>query len=186
VALDVERAVLRIDGNREGLATRFPHLEHQERLGGKQSCASCHHLSLPQDHSTPCSRCHADMERATPLFVHQQHFRAVARREELRRWIPSNYSCSNCHAEGRTRGRESAKPCLDCHREDMAPTREIEAPLGLERALGYRAALHGTCIGCHRTERERVNRPALADCATCHPAQPLPEPEDASRFAWLR
>ena len=187
VAIDVERAVLRIDGNRSGVLTNFPHLEHQKRLGQKESCAHCHHLSLPGDHSTPCSRCHQDMERETALFRHTAHFAAVAESEGLTGWIPGNQSCSSCHESGVTRGRESAKPCLDCHKKDMTPTREIEAPLGMASAHGYREAMHGTCIGCHLAERERVERPALADCATCHPtSRSWPSLVDAPQIASLR
>jgi len=187
VAVDAERAVLRIDGNRGGLSTAFPHLAHQERLGGKESCVNCHHLSLPGDHSTPCSRCHQEMERSTSLFRHTAHFAAVAESENLTGWIPGNQSCSSCHEPGVTRGRESAKPCLDCHKKNMTPTREIEEPLGMASARGYREAMHGTCIGCHEAERVRVERPALADCATCHRAtRQQPMATAAAQIAALR
>ena len=168
VALDAERAVLRIDGNRGGMATVFPHRDHRNRLGREESCVRCHHLSLPGDHSTPCSRCHRDMERTTILFRHEAHFAAVAAREGLTGWIRSNHSCSQCHESMETLGPDAAKPCLDCHRKDMKPAREILDPLGMARAAGYRVAMHGTCRSCHQKERDRVGRPHLADCATCH------------------
>jgi Ni/Fe-hydrogenase subunit HybB-like protein len=167
-ALDAERAVLRIDGNRGGLVTVFPHREHQDRLGRKESCVRCHHLSLPGDHSTPCSRCHREMERATVLFRHEAHFSAVAASEGLRGWIPSNHSCTRCHEPTGTRGPDTVKPCLECHRKNMKPSREIKDQLGMAHAGGYREAMHGTCRACHRKERDRVERPDLADCATCH------------------
>jgi hypothetical protein len=28
--------------------------------------------------------------------------------------------------------------------------------------------MHRTCIACHERKRESVDRPALADCSTCH------------------
>jgi Ni/Fe-hydrogenase subunit HybB-like protein len=168
IALDAERAVLRIDGNRGGMATVFPHREHQDRLGRKDSCVHCHHLSLPGDHSTPCSRCHRDMERASFLFRHEAHFSAVAASEGLTGWIRSNHSCGECHEPADARGPDTAKPCLDCHRKDMAPTRDIVAPLGMAHAAGYREAMHGTCRACHQKERDRAERPDLAECATCH------------------
>ena len=127
------------------------------------------------------------MERPTPLFRHVAHFSAVAEKEQLAGWIPSNQSCSSCHQPEMTRGRASAKPCLDCHKKDMTPTREIEAALGMASAQGYREAMHGTCIACHLSERERVKRPALADCATCHPTtRSQPAPADSVRIAALR
>ena len=168
IALDAERAILRIDGNRGGMATVFPHREHQDRLGRKESCVRCHHLSLPGDHSTPCSRCHQDMERVTVLFRHEAHFSAVAASKNLVGWIRSNHSCTECHEPTETRGPDAAKPCLDCHRKDMTPAREIVDPLGMARAAGYREAMHGTCRVCHQKERDRVERPELAECATCH------------------
>jgi hypothetical protein len=30
--------------------------------------------------------------------------------------------------------------------------------------------MHGTCLDCHRHEREQVQRPDLDECGTCHQA----------------
>jgi hypothetical protein len=167
-ARDAERTVLRIDGNQEGVAVVFPHADHQRRLGGRDSCRRCHHLSLPGDHSTPCSRCHRDMERETDIFDHAAHFEAVARRDSLPGWIPGNQSCRVCHAPAVSKGAPSARPCLDCHEKDMQPSRRLDSPLELARAPGYRTALHENCVTCHEEEGAKQQRPGLPECSTCH------------------
>jgi hypothetical protein len=108
------------------------------------------------------------MELPTALFRHEAHFASVAASENLTGWIRSNHSCAKCHEPGEARGPETAKPCLDCHRKDMKPAREIADRLGMASAAGYREAMHRTCRACHEKERDRVERPELADCATCH------------------
>jgi Ni/Fe-hydrogenase subunit HybB-like protein len=168
VARDTERTVLRIDGNREGVAVVFPHADHQRRLGGRDSCRRCHHLSLPGDHSTPCSRCHRDMERETDIFDHAAHFEAVARRDRLPGWVPGNQSCRVCHAPAAPKGAQSARPCLDCHDKNMEPSRRPDSPLELARASGYRVALHENCVTCHEEEGVKQRRPGLPECSTCH------------------
>ena len=168
VAQDAERKVLRIDGDHGGVAVVFPHADHQRRLGGKLSCGRCHHLSLPTDHSTPCSRCHRDMERDTDIFDHRAHFAAVARRDHLDGWIPGNQSCRVCHSAEGPKQAATARPCLECHEKDMTPSRRVDAPLGLARASGYRVALHENCVACHEEEAATQERPTLGDCSTCH------------------
>jgi hypothetical protein len=181
-AANADRSVLKIDGNHRSLAVIFPHKDHQERLGGDASCGRCHHVSWPSDRSTPCSRCHRRMEGPTEVFEHTSHFASVAEREKLAGWIPENRSCAVCHATGTPRGAASAKPCLECHKEDMAATREPDGPLALSEARGYRTAMHDTCISCHEQERERVKRPGLAECANCHEALRPRNPAQAARL----
>jgi hypothetical protein len=168
VAADAERTLLRIDGDQARLAVAFPHADHQRRLGGESSCGSCHHASLPRDHSTPCSRCHRDMERPTDIFDHTAHFVAVARREALGGWIPENQSCARCHETEAPKSAATAKPCLECHEQDMSFSRKPPAPLALAQASGYRVAMHESCISCHEREAVRLERPALAECSNCH------------------
>ncbi|MFC2171418.1 cytochrome c3 family protein [Acidobacteriota bacterium] len=168
VAMDAERAVLIIDGNHHRTSVEFRHKEHQRRLGGDRSCNRCHHLSFPHDHSTPCSRCHQTMEGQSNIFDHTAHFKAVAEKERLSGLIPDNHSCNVCHAAQIPRTSRSARACLDCHRTDMAPAHDPSQPHDLAHALGYRAAMHKTCIECHKKEMDRVKRPALAECSTCH------------------
>jgi Ni/Fe-hydrogenase subunit HybB-like protein len=180
-ALDPERETLLIDGNRNGLAVRFPHRDHQSRLGEEASCAGCHHLAAPRDHSTPCSRCHRDMERPTALFNHTFHFQAVAAQRRTGGILAGNDSCIGCHAEGETKTAAGATDCMECH-DEMIPTRERPAvPPALSRACGYREAMHRTCVACHRTSRETADRPDLAECATCHPPGGDPQKRVAVR-----
>jgi Ni/Fe-hydrogenase subunit HybB-like protein len=165
LALDVARTSLKVDGDRNALAVTFPHADHQRRLGAKDSCVTCHHLALPTDHATPCSRCHRWMEQPTDLFDHTAHFERVAAKEHLR---DANNACVHCHAPGRPKTAGTAKACLECHRADMRPSREPPGGHGLAIATAYRAALHITCIGCHRARAETVGRPTLGDCSHCH------------------
>jgi len=50
----------------------------------------------------------------------------------------------------------------------MRPSREPTGGHGLATAMAYRAALHRTCIGCHRARADQVGRPKLGDCSHCH------------------
>jgi hypothetical protein len=168
VAADAERAVLRIDADRDSMEVVFPHREHQQRLGKEGSCVRCHHVALPGDQSTPCSRCHRQMERTTGIFEPEIHLTRLAEREKLQGLFPQNQSCGLCHDPAMAKSGGSAKSCLECHRKDMRPTREPEGRDGLRWAGGYRSAMHGACIDCHREERDRVSRPELADCSNCH------------------
>jgi Ni/Fe-hydrogenase subunit HybB-like protein len=164
-AVDVARTELKIDGDRNGLAVEFPHADHQRRLGGEESCGNCHHLALPEDRATPCSRCHRGMDRSTDIFDHTAHFERVTTKEHLRN---ANDACVHCHEPGQPKTAQTAKACLECHREDMRPSREPSEGHGLATALAYRGALHHTCISCHRERAEEVNRPTLGDCSHCH------------------
>ncbi len=173
-AVDAGRAVLRIDGDGEGLwAVAFPHLDHRRRLGGERSCPRCHHLALPRDHATPCSRCHRLMHAETDLFDHGAHLASVAGKERLGGLHPGNRSCPYCHLPPRPASAIAVKPCLECHRDDMAPSLAFEAPGDLRRAPSYRTAFHRHCVPCHRREAERQGRPGLAECRHCHPTTPV-------------
>jgi Ni/Fe-hydrogenase subunit HybB-like protein len=167
---DATRAVLLIDGNRAGVSTEFHHADHQRRLGADSSCVICHHVSLPGDRATPCSRCHRDMARPVRIFDHFHHMEAVAVKEQLTGFQPVNRSCAVCHAAGQAESAASAKDCLECHKEDMwlggAPP---DTTVQLTWASGFEQAMHHTCIACHERERERVKKPTLAECGTCHP-----------------
>jgi Ni/Fe-hydrogenase subunit HybB-like protein len=174
VAKDAERKVLNIDGNGVSALVTFKHGDHRDRLGGEKSCGRCHHLSVPHDHSTPCYRCHRDMELQTTIFDHQAHFASVAKAERLGGAIPANHSCAVCHRPGEPESRRTAKPCAECHRENMSPRHERIGALDLLSACGYRKALHDTCIACHKKEAVRVNRPELPECRTCHPTYKQP------------
>jgi hypothetical protein len=165
-AEDVQRAILVIDGNRRATAVRFAHAEHRERLGGNASCTACHHLAMPGDHATPCSRCHRHMEAATAIFDHTRHLTAVAERESLRGLAPGNHSCSFCHAAGLAESPTTARSCLECHRTDMRPVAADDLTTGV--ASGYRVALHKTCRPCHHRESIQRSRPEMVECRFCH------------------
>lgn len=169
--IDTMREVLRIDGNRSGLYTDFDHKAHQGMMGDERSCAQCHHLSMPDDRSTPCFQCHRDMVEPTKIFDHFSHMRLVAEKEELEGWIPSNRSCSLCHAEEGPRSAFNARACTECHAEDMGATESgtIRIDSVFMWASGYQEAMHGACIDCHKKKGEALGRPQLGECITCHP-----------------
>jgi len=166
--MDEMRTMLRIDGNREGLDTAFPHLEHQNRLGAESSCVNCHHLSMPGDNNTPCSRCHQHMFDPALIFDHSNHMIAVARQEKLAGLHPPNQSCSICHTGNLAKSAANAKGCLDCHGEDMHPGGNETLRANWMRAGSYQQAMHDTCGKCHKREAEKPNHPALSECYTCH------------------
>jgi Ni/Fe-hydrogenase subunit HybB-like protein len=168
-AEDVQRAVLVIDGNHRATAVRFPHAAHRERLGGDASCTTCHHLAMPGDHATPCSRCHRHMEAATSIFDHTQHLAAVAEKESLGGLVPGNHSCTFCHAAGLAETPATARGCLECHRTDMRTVTDDDLTTGV--ASGYRVALHQTCRPCHHRESIQRSRPEMAECRFCHARQ---------------
>jgi len=166
--MDISRANLRIDGDRRGVLTEFAHAEHQQRLGGDSSCSACHHVSLPGDRSTPCSRCHSDMVFATRIFDHSFHTGAVAEKEHLQGLYPSNHSCVQCHGEDRPKTATDVKTCYECHRDNMWLVGRPDSTVNLIDACSFRDAMHGTCITCHTREKERVGKPQLDECSNCH------------------
>jgi hypothetical protein len=166
--LDAMRDTLRINGDQAGVWTDFPHADHQSRLGGEDSCRTCHHLSLPGDRNTPCSRCHTGLLQPALIFDHERHWGAVARSKELTGAHPSNRSCAECHRVGEPKTASSARPCLECHRTDTRWADEYDESADLARAVSYLEAMHGRCIKCHEEEGRKENRRELADCMTCH------------------
>lgn len=167
-SLDPTRAVLLIDGNDRGVTTTFAHTEHQHRLGDSASCHLCHHLSMPGDRSTPCSRCHRRMNDPADMFAHASHTVAVAKKDSLGGLQPANFSCIQCHAPGDPRTAAGAKDCLECHRKDMFPEASPATDQRLSEAPSFREAMHRQCIECHKEQAAKVNRPRLPDCETCH------------------
>ncbi len=168
LGLDVTRTVLCINGNTTGVKTDFPHADHRERLGGDTSCRQCHHMSLPGDETTACFRCHRQMVQSTRIFDHGEHTLAVAESEQLGGIYPSNHSCGVCHPAGEAKSAESAKPCLECHREDARWEEPADQDSDLALAVSYMEAMHENCIPCHRDEAEKPDQKALDDCSTCH------------------
>jgi Ni/Fe-hydrogenase subunit HybB-like protein len=168
IGLDAMRNVLRLDGNRKGVAVDFPHADHQQRLGGESSCGRCHHVSMPKDKSTPCSRCHRDMLYATRIFDHTLHVTAVATANNMTGYLPSNHACRLCHGAGLPKTGEQATACFACHQEDMWLVTQPDSTANRLRATPFQEAMHSNCITCHQQEKEKYNRPGLAECSTCH------------------
>lgn len=166
--VNAERTVLLIDGNRDGVATTFAHVEHQQRLGDSASCVKCHHVSFPKDRSTACSRCHRAMNAWTMIFDHQQHTKFVAEKEKLGGMCPINKSCTVCHGAIGPKTAANGKNCMSCHREDMFLLGSPPDSSNLSRAHAFREAMHGTCIDCHTKQAAAVGKPRLAECQTCH------------------
>ena len=177
--MNVTRTKLRIDGNLAGVRTEFPHADHKERLGGDESCVTCHHMSLPRDETTPCFRCHTHLVDTTVIFDHEEHETFVAEEEGFGGPYPENHTCAICHTRGAAKTAETAKPCMDCHREDTEWEREVEEKesVDLATAVSYMEAMHENCMGCHEDEAEKQDRPELGDCSTCHSSlEPRPAP----------
>jgi len=169
IGLDQTRQVLLIDGNRDGVKTKFPHLDHQNRLGGEQSCQKCHHISMPNDNATPCYRCHLSMLDSSKIFNHFEHMHFVADKEKLVGMHPSNHSCNYCHNSVTPNSVSDTKSCIECHQKDMKIIDE-ESYQGMQLAFAssYRNALHQTCIECHKQEEKALAKKNLGHCSTCH------------------
>jgi hypothetical protein len=166
-AAPVSRALgwetLTIDGDRDGMAVRFPHVEHQERLrtdttssGGDSpadGCTTCHHLAIPKDEASACSACHRGYTAAVSIFDHTRHTTELG----------GNAACGECHS-GEHR-KSTAAACQGCH-EDMTALEGKAAFSPL--APGYKDAMHGRCLSCHEEQAATQNLPELAACSTCH------------------
>jgi Ni/Fe-hydrogenase subunit HybB-like protein len=156
--------ILVLDGNRNGRLVAFPHEFHCDKLGGRESCAQCHHRDLPFDQNTSCYRCHRDMHLATDTFDHSNH---IAR-------LDGNSGCPRCHEDAlNAKTRENAKACDSCHQETAAKQSIIHTKRTKTdgSAVGYMDAMHGLCITCHEqklAEEPQSFRQGFADCANCH------------------
>jgi Ni/Fe-hydrogenase subunit HybB-like protein len=160
------RLLLMIDGNRNGNLVLFDHEAHKKRLGGDESCATCHHLSMPLDRNSSCADCHRDMYDSTQVFEHDVHVTALDGDEP-------NSGCGECHRDhAPVKSFETATACSSCHRE--VATADPIIPAAQERwrpAPGYTEAMHGLCVECHKREvrRHPDEVPStLAECRTCH------------------
>ena len=148
--------ILWIDGNVDGNGVAFPHDLHEEREGGRASCARCHHMNLPRDRASGCFECHRDMWQPADAFGHQRHASPEGGR----------LSCVTCHAPDRPRSASTAKACARCHSDLVPAGAAIEVKRYL--AAGYVQAMHGLCISCHTRVMESRKKPDLGRCATCH------------------
>lgn len=165
---DSVRSALLLDGGGAGRFVLFQHEAHQDRLGGRESCAQCHHRNVPMARGTSCSECHSDMYRTTDTFDHEKHADAYE----------GKTGCVVCHvdpAEAKTRY-TAGSDCDRCHPpvEEEATRIRPSADFEPGMAVGYRQALHQLCIECHREHEapiETAGSPAteyLSRCTTCH------------------
>jgi Ni/Fe-hydrogenase subunit HybB-like protein len=148
--------VLLLDGNRDGDVVLFDHDDHAERLGGEDSCVTCHHLTLPLDENSSCSECHTDMYEPSSVFDHEIH---VAR-------LGGNQGCTECHTgEAEVKSYDTVTECSDCHRNEVAEGTFVETPEPhWGEAVGYMDAMHELCKACHEREASSaLARAALAD-----------------------
>ncbi len=175
--IDGARSMLLIDGDRNGVKAEFPHADHQKRLGGENSCGTCHHVTMPNDHATPCSRCHRNMIAPTSIFDHEKHMQYVVKSEHLGGLHPINRSCGFCHAKDQPKSAANAKECTECHTKDMQIQEKLDGHLALECASSFQAAMHDKCIACHRSEEAKHPDKNLSRCSNCHRSlQPFSEP----------
>lgn len=174
LGMDAQRQILCIDGDHSGFSTIFNHADHQQRLGDTSSCIQCHHVSLPGDRSTPCSRCHRQMHDSTKIFSHENHKFAVADEKRLEGINPSNYSCAECHRADCPKTVESAKDCLECHQDDMYLTGISDIKMNSMYANSFSDAMHLTCLECHKKEAVRLKNDHLDKCYTCHKSLRIP------------
>ncbi len=154
-----------IDGNRDGRLTLFNHQGHEDRLGGEESCASCHHLNMPMDRASSCHECHRDMYEPTLIFNHESHVRGT----------DGNQGCVKCHdPSSAVKSYETATACRECHAESIMSGPVIADPEDRwNSAVGYMAAMHGLCRQCHINKAEMTPGEfpvSLQDCRACHNA----------------
>jgi len=162
VAVDSQRHVLLIDGDRNGNGVIFPHEKHKklaEEITGKTpACNTCHHLSKPMDKNTACYHCHTDMMLEKSIFNHRLHEKKLG----------GNKSCAACHDLGKPESRANAKECASCHGENMGMEPREAGKMFNEKAVGYENAMHAGCVKCHEEQASRYDKPRLYECATCH------------------
>jgi hypothetical protein len=145
-----------IDGNLDGFGVLFPHAEHEKREGDKASCVKCHHMNLPRDQNSACSRCHSDMYQTSDSFRHDWHASPDGGR----------VSCAQCHPLGQARTASTAVRCDHCHKDLVPAGSTIQVKTYAAR--GYADAMHRLCIGCHVQKAREKNKPEMSRCAWCH------------------
>jgi Ni/Fe-hydrogenase subunit HybB-like protein len=165
---DILRSVLIIDGNKTGVKTKFPHLKHQDLLGKDKSCIVCHHMSLPKDRSTPCSRCHRDMYNKTSIFNHENHLVWIAQKRQISGLNPENKTCLVCHLPNLPKNINNAIGCSSCHQKDMNISNTSHLPKHFLYANSYMEAMHKNCIKCHQDENNLLKNSNLNHCSNCH------------------
>ncbi|MBU1205961.1 MAG: Ni/Fe-hydrogenase cytochrome b subunit [Proteobacteria bacterium] len=175
-----------IDGNRADRAVLFNHDKHIREQGANESCVKCHHMLKPMDEATSCAECHRDMFLKTLIFDHAFHEKKHER----------NKGCEKCHKRNEPKSPQTVKVCTECHTAMVAKgsriTIQTKGPDRLKFAVGYKDAMHGLCVSCHKekageyrekrlagkprlsaegipmTEAEWISKERLYFCPTCH------------------
>ncbi len=141
---------------------------HQQRLGGVGCLrASCATIAIYRvDRATSCAACHR-----RPL--RRRRTRSTTNGTSVA--LGRNGSCESCHRRPKEpKTRAAAKPCDDCHARDVSRTARFQVKTrdGLQPGVapGYRAAMHGLCISCHREHEQKnaVTQFTLSRCPNCH------------------
>jgi Ni/Fe-hydrogenase subunit HybB-like protein len=148
-----------IDGNRDSYGVLFLHEMHVNKLGGKDSCAVCHHMNIPLDRQSGCYQCHTSMYQPASAFNHDWH----------RSKAGANIPCDNCHRPGLERMAATAKKCEECHL-DLIPA---NSRIKFEKYVGpsYADAMHIMCISCHNKKMQLMtekDKKDLTICTNCH------------------
>jgi Ni/Fe-hydrogenase subunit HybB-like protein len=173
--------VLRIYGSDNSTFVDFDHQAHVDLLRKlvpteyateQDMCVSCHHLSgeingvSESETGTAsaqetafgppsCGACHSDVYNTTSIFDHNLHETLV---------VPGgNESCDKCHEGGHSAS--TAVACVQCH-DTMGPGEDGQ-PFDYI-APSYVDAMHGLCIKCHEAEAQKLDKPLLPSCVTCH------------------
>jgi nitrate reductase gamma subunit len=148
--------VLWIDGNLDGFGVAFKHAEHMTREGVEQPCVQCHHMNVPGEEETACSRCHRDMYLPSDSFRHDWHASPAGGR----------LGCYQCHAKGQVRTAATSVACDKCHKNLIPAGASIKVKQ--YRAVAYTEAMHRLCIGCHVKKAKENKKPEMTRCAWCH------------------
>jgi len=142
--------------NRADWAVLFDHDKHIREQGENESCAKCHHMLKTMDEGTSCAECHRDMFLKTLIFNHAFH----ERKQE------GNKGCEKCHKRNEPKSPETVKACTECHTtmvvKDSRITIQTKGPDRLKFAVGYKDAMHGLCVNCHKEKAEEYKEKRLA------------------------
>jgi Ni/Fe-hydrogenase subunit HybB-like protein len=157
--------LIRIDSNNNGDFADFTHKEHiqtfmkEYSLVEEATCEKCHHLSLPvkkedigkEREYTNCRVCHKDMEVATLVFNLEEHSKYV------------KFDLSD--------RKQDVRSCIGCHRENMPGLEKYELTGFNFYAPGFKQAMHGLCLTCHRLEEaDPADALSRGNCLGCHRA----------------
>ncbi len=169
LASDEMRTMLYLDGNRNGMVTHFNHVKHQQEfqkiyeIPEKETCVKCHHLNLPNDKNTSCRRCHQDMRLETPMFEMARHEERFKKDEDRAKFLAADLGDRL----------ETYEACMECHKDNMEGLASYAREGFSFQAPGYKYAMHGSCLECHRLRERELNEDpsypmSRGNCLYCH------------------